>query len=121
MNDTKIRENKRVKCKTLLRFIVLLFIIVFSSNVKNINMKQTTHISTFTLAIPSTLGIFFHVLSGENYYLITGKNKTNLMQIFLDFILGQLNIYICSKRNVLRRQSRDTNRNIKWSVYCQYG
>ena len=27
----------------------------------------------------------------------------------------------CSKRSVLRRQSRDTNRNIKRSVYCQYG
>ena len=26
-----------------------------------------------------------------------------------------------SKRSVLRRQSRDTNRNIKRSVYCQYG
>ena len=25
------------------------------------------------------------------------------------------------KRSVLRRQSRDANRNIKWSVYCQYG
>ena len=25
------------------------------------------------------------------------------------------------KRSVLRRQSRDTNRNIKRSVYCQYG
>ena len=30
------------------------------------------------------------------------------------------NIYIY-KRSVLRRQSRDTNRNIKWLVYCQYG
>ena len=29
---------------------------------------------------------------------------------------------ICrNKRSVLRRQSRDTNRNIKRSVYCQYG
>ena len=26
-----------------------------------------------------------------------------------------------NKRSVLRRQSRDTNRNIKRSVYCQYG
>ena len=25
------------------------------------------------------------------------------------------------KHSVLHRQSRDTNRNIKWSVYCQYG
>ena len=25
------------------------------------------------------------------------------------------------KRSVLRRQSRDTNQNIKRSVYCQYG
>ena len=25
------------------------------------------------------------------------------------------------KRSVLRSQSRDTNRNIKWSMYCQYG
>ena len=25
-----------------------------------------------------------------------------------------------NKRSVLRRQSRDTNRNIKRSVYCQY-
>ena len=25
------------------------------------------------------------------------------------------------KRSVLRKQSRDTNRNIKRSVYCQYG
>ena len=25
------------------------------------------------------------------------------------------------KHSVLRRQSRDRNRNIKWSVYCQYG
>ena len=28
---------------------------------------------------------------------------------------------ILNKRSVLRRQSRDTNRNIKRSVYCQYG
>ena len=28
---------------------------------------------------------------------------------------------IRKKRSVLRRQSRDTNRNIKSSVYCQYG
>ena len=27
----------------------------------------------------------------------------------------------CNTRSVLRRQSRDTNRNIKRSVYCQYG
>ena len=26
-----------------------------------------------------------------------------------------------NKRSVLRKQSRDRNRNIKWSVYCQYG
>ena len=26
-----------------------------------------------------------------------------------------------NKRDVLRRQSRDTNRKIKRSVYCQYG
>ena len=26
-----------------------------------------------------------------------------------------------NRRSVLRRQSRDTNRNIKRSVYCQYG
>ena len=26
-----------------------------------------------------------------------------------------------NKRSVLRRQSRDRNRNTKWSVYCQYG
>ena len=25
------------------------------------------------------------------------------------------------RRSVLRRQSRERNRNIKWSVYCQYG
>ena len=29
--------------------------------------------------------------------------------------------YANIKRSVLRRQSRDTNRNIKRSVYCQYG
>ena len=29
--------------------------------------------------------------------------------------------YLYNKRSVLRRQSRDTNRNIKRSVYCQYG
>ena len=30
-------------------------------------------------------------------------------------------IYIYHKRSVLRRQSRDTNRNIKRSMNCQYG
>ena len=30
-------------------------------------------------------------------------------------------LYILHKRSVRRRQSRDTNRNIKWSVYWQYG
>ena len=37
--------------------------------------------------------------------------------------VNELYIYIYSahKRNVLRRQSRDTNRNIKTLVFCQYG
>ena len=30
-------------------------------------------------------------------------------------------VKVIDKRSVLRRQSRDTNRNIKRSVYCQYG
>ena len=34
--------------------------------------------------------------------------------------ISRLVLYI-NKRSVLRRQSRDTNRNIKMLVYCQYG
>ena len=34
---------------------------------------------------------------------------------------GYTNVYKENQRSVLRRQSRDTNRNIKRSVYCQYG
>ena len=37
------------------------------------------------------------------------------------YYLPNLSIYIMNKRSVLRRQSRDTNRNAKRSVYCQYG
>ena len=33
----------------------------------------------------------------------------------------QCGIIYVNKRSVLRRQSRDTNRNMKWLVYCQYG
>ena len=29
--------------------------------------------------------------------------------------------YVLYKRSVLRRQSKDTNRNIKRLVYCRYG
>ena len=36
-------------------------------------------------------------------------------------INGLLNDLNYNKRSVLRRQSRDTNQNIKRSVYCQYG
>ena len=36
-----------------------------------------------------------------------------------EFVLSS--IYIYNKRSVLRRQSRDTNRNTKRSMYCQYG
>ena len=35
-------------------------------------------------------------------------------------ICTHMDIYV-NKRSVLRRQSRDTNRNTKRSVYCQYG
>ena len=34
--------------------------------------------------------------------------------------LGLVPVGLTIKRSVLRRQSRDTNRNIKRSVYCQY-
>ena len=41
----------------------------------------------------------------------------------LDFTIriGSTPTFLYIKRSVLRRQSRDTNQNIKRSVYCQYG
>ena len=36
-------------------------------------------------------------------------------------IFVDTNVISFNKHSVLRRQSRDRNRNIKWSLYCQYG
>ena len=47
-------------------------------------------------------------------YCMALSNYSYFLTIF------QNELYI-NKRSVLRRQSRDTNRNIKRLVYCQYG
>ena len=45
--------------------------------------------------------------------------KTLLTNTVEEFML--LNHALYNKRSVVRSQSRDTNRNIKRLVYCQYG
>ena len=42
-------------------------------------------------------------------------------RVALWFRVRCVSTFIEDKRSVLRRQSRNTNRNIKGSVYCQYG
>ena len=42
------------------------------------------------------------------------------MNLYTDLYFNVIDCKL-NKRSVLRRQSRDTNRNIKRSVYCQYG
>ena len=58
------------------------------------------------------------VRGGDSHYLTnslsqhyTNPDKSHFANIY----------YSINKCSVLRRQSRDTNRNIKRSVYCQYG
>ena len=41
--------------------------------------------------------------------------------LFINANCKRYNSYTAYKRSVLRRQSRDTNKNIERSVYCQYG
>ena len=44
----------------------------------------------------------------------------NVLKLFDGRDKGAIYNITSNKRSVLRRQSRDTNRNIKRSVYCQY-
>ena len=65
--------------------------------------------------------------------LVAFLKEKEILKSFLDFCehfkTGWCNVFVsvvqhnkfCNKRSVLRRQSGDTNRNIKRSVYCQYG
>ena len=57
---------------------------------------------------------FVHAL--KNIEFVGRARSTDL------YITIAIDLYIDhNKRSVLRRQSRDTNRNTKRSVYCQYG
>ena len=49
-------------------------------------------------------------------YILLTKSLLSLLKKVSKWMALNFN-----KRNVLRRESRDTNGNIKWSVYCQYG
>ena len=58
------------------------------------------------------------MLIAERYKCITNQRQNKINNTTIKILKLYTYIY---KRSVLRRQSRDTSRNIKWSVYCQYG
>ena len=61
----------------------------------------------------------FHISAHNVLFFMQISNKR---QVSCDKLVGvHILILFINKLSVLRRQSRDTNRNIKRSVYCQYG
>ena len=50
-----------------------------------------------------------------------GQSKHKKILISNPDVCNLLSIFLFHKRSVLCRQSRDTNQNIKRSVFCQYG
>ena len=84
-------------------FYVSLWRMAYAQNVTLIYYpsRQYTNILYFELYLNSTYAAHYV------YFIVCIKNK---------YIYLNLN-----KRSALRRQSRDTNRNMKKCVYCRYG
>ena len=86
-------------------------------------VKINTFLHTVVSDLTHVRNVYVTTITSNRVLLQTMTKTINENQNFLKFkkIKRSEKRRTECKRSLLRRQSRDTNRNIKRSVYCQYG